>query len=384
MAEPEPESELQVPCTPQQMRALSLAALAALVAVIWLARPVGVGLLLGTLTAFTVQPFYYRLRQRWHGSELAAAVVVAMVSLGFIALVVGLAYFLVVRGAPMAQALVASLGPGGSLRGLLGRMAHRLALLQLTEEEISARLTQIATELTARAAALAAAIAGTTMGLLLTLVFFVLSMHYILRNWNRLAQRAEMVLPLHPRHTHELLGQFRRVGRSVLMGTVLTGLAQGLLAAIGYRMTGISEAVFFGALTAMASLIPAVGTVLVWLPMGVYLMMTGHVAWGIVELLWGGLVVVGLCDYLLRPALVGSEGDLPVVLTLVALFGGLEVFGLIGLIVGPVIMALALALLRTYEKERLLVAASVPVIPSSPAPLPEGEGGGAGRSSSQR
>ena len=159
------------------------------------------------------------------------------------------------------------------------------------------------------------------------------------------------MLPLRPRDTRALFDEFRRVGRTVLLGTVMTGLAQGLLSTIGYWITRVPDAPFFGALTTVASLLPGVGTLLVWVPVGLYLILTGHVGLGIAELTYGAAVVVGLSDYIIRPRLVGSHSEAPALLTFVALFGGLEVFGLIGLILGPVIMSLAVALLRIYERE---------------------------------
>jgi predicted PurR-regulated permease PerM len=81
------------------------------------------------------------------------------------------------------------------------------------------------------------------------------------------------------------------------------------------------------------------------------LIVSGHVAVGVFELVWGALVVGVLSDYVIRPKLVGSHGHVPTLLTFIALFGGVEVFGLLGLIVGPVVAAVALALLRTYDRE---------------------------------
>ena len=93
--------------------------------------------------------------------------------------------------------------------------------------------------------------------------------YFVLRHWSTLALRAEDVFPLHPRHTRALLHQVRVVGRTTLLGTVFTGAAQGILAAIGYFATGVPEAAFLGAATAVASLVPAVGTLLVWVPAGI-------------------------------------------------------------------------------------------------------------------
>ena len=103
---------------------------------------------------------------------------------------------------------------------------------------------------------------------------------------------------------------------------MLTGLAQGLFAAVGYRIAGVPEPAFFGAATAVASLLPGVGTMLVWVPAGIFLLATGHPGGGVLELIWERLVVVGVSDYVIRPRLVGRGGTMPAMLTFAALFGG--------------------------------------------------------------
>ena len=94
---------------------------------------------------------------------------------------------------------------------------------------------------------------------------------------------------------------------------------------------------------------PVIGTLLVWVPIGIVLLIVDRVGAGIFVLLWGALVVGVLCDYVIRPKLVGGKGYVPTLITFIALFGGVEVFGLVGLIVGPVIASVALALLQTYD-----------------------------------
>jgi len=131
-------------------------------------------------------------------------------------------------------------------------------------------------------------------------------------------------------------------------------LAQGVLATIGYAIAGVPEPIFFGAATAVASLVPAVGTMLVWVPAGISLILVGHTGHGIFELAWGGLFVVAFSDYVIRPRLVGGESEVPLPVTFAALFGGVEVFGLKGLIIGPVLMSVAVAVLRLYATETRL------------------------------
>jgi predicted PurR-regulated permease PerM len=215
-----------------------------------------------------------------------------------------------------------------------------------------AKLRDAAAEVTASVGLLAGAVLNATFSGLLGIVFMVLAMYFVLRHWPLLVRRAEELLPLQPRHSHALIEEFRIAGRTTLLGTIVTGLVQGALAAIGYWVLGVPEPAFFGAATAVASLLPVVGTVLVWLPAGLYLIAMGEVGMGIAELAYGVVVVVGVSDYYIRPKLVGGETHMPALLTLIALFGGLELFGIVGLVLGPVLMALALATLRLYAVEK--------------------------------
>jgi predicted PurR-regulated permease PerM len=275
---------------------------------------------------------------------LAATTLVTTVVAGLVAL-------FITRGVSLVGALPGLVGPDGALYKLAGRHLSKLSALHLDPAKVSTKVQEEAIALGTQAAGLTAEAAGATLGGVLTLFFMALATYFVLLHWNEMVARAEVMLPFEPRHTHALLDQFRRVGRQVLRGTVVTGLVQGVFAGIGYAIMGVPDPAFFGALTAVASLVPAVGTLLVWVPIGLYLMMTGHPAAGICELIYAALFVGVIPDYVIRPYLVGSENADPTVLTFVSLFGGVEVFGLIGLVLGPVIVTLSIAVLRTYDAE---------------------------------
>jgi predicted PurR-regulated permease PerM len=338
--------------TVRQSRALSWFATGAVVVIARIAMPVSVGLLLGTLMAFTLQPVYERLIVRTGRPKLTATGCVVVAGLGIAGMLAGVAFLLVSRGVAMAQALLVSLGPEGPARAAVERLALRLPL-SVRSEDVITKLREVAAGLASRAAWIAAALANAVAGGLLTVFFMIMTTSFILRHWSLITSRAEDMLPLARRHTHALFEEFRRVGRTTLLGTVVTGVSQGVLAAFGYWICGVPEAAFFGALTAVASLLPGVGTMLVWVPAGVFLLATGQPGSGVLELIYGGVIVVGFSDYVLRPRLVGGNGEMPALLTFVSLFGGVEVFGLIGLILGPLVLSIAVALLRIYAKEAL-------------------------------
>ena len=337
---------------PKEMRALGLLALVAVGFVIRIALPVGVGLFLGALLAFTLQPLYGRLRSRRLGAGPAALICTLGATIFVTGAVAGFMALFITRGVTLALALPGLLGPGGSWReGGERHLKTTLGFLHLDAASLASKLQGQAVGLGTSAAGWTAEIAGASFGALLTLLFMSLATYFVLVHWNEVVTHAETMLPFAPRHTHALLLEFRKVGRQVLRGTVVTGLLQGILAAIGYAFSGVRDPIFYGALTAAASLVPAVGTLLVWVPMGIYLMSTGHVGAGIFELIFAAVVVGIIPDYVIRPKLVGSEKGVPAVFTFVALFGGVEVFGFIGLILGPVIVTLAIAVLRTYDRE---------------------------------
>ena len=331
-------------------RALTWLAVAAVAAIVWIAMPVSVGILLGTLIAFIVQPLYERLVPRL-GRAWASLTCVLGSAFGLVATSFGVGWLFVASGSGLAREVIDALGPGGGANRAVAIMGHVTSRFGVSPEEAAARLRGIAEGAAARAATLAEGLIAATTSSLLALFFAMLTMHFILRHWQRAAVRAQEALPLRPDYTRELFEEFRRTGRTTLLGTVVTGLAQGALATIGYAISGMPKPWFFGAATAVASLIPAVGTLLVWVPAGIVLLLTGHPLGGAVELVWGTLFIVGVSDYVIRPRLVGSEAEMPSLVTFTALFGGVEVFGLKGLIVGPVLMSLAFAVLRLYIRE---------------------------------
>jgi predicted PurR-regulated permease PerM len=343
--------EVITPARIQERRAFGFLALAALAALVRLALPVGVGLFLGALMGFILEPFYEWLKRRGARAGMAAAACVLGAMTAATSTVLGMMTMVVTRGIAVLAHLRAQLAPGGEARAFAEHGMTLLASWHVDTTDFVQRLENETVSVGARATAVATQIAGLTISALLALFFMTLAAYFFLRYWNDIVTRSERILPFEPRHTHALLEQFRSVGREVLLGTVLTGIVQGVLAAVGYWVTGVPESAFFGALTAFASLLPGVGALLVWLPIGIVRILTGHAVAGVVELVYSALAVGLVCDYVVRPRLVGRQRSIPSIFMFIALFGGVEVFGVIGLILGPVVVTLSLAILRTYETE---------------------------------
>jgi len=179
-----------------------------------------------------------------------------------------------------------------------------------------------------------------------TLLVFVL--FFVLRDHEMLVEFLHRALPLSRAQEESLFEEVRVVSKSALLGSLLTAVTQGIVGGIGLWLAGF-PGLFWGAVMAFASLIPFVGTALVWAPAALFLLVTGQWEWAVFLALWG-VVVVGSIDNFLRPLFMqGAKMNTAVVFF--ALIGGLQVFGLVGLVYGPLIFAIAMVLFRLYENE---------------------------------
>ena len=138
--------------------------------------------------------------------------------------------------------------------------------------------------------------------------------------------------------------------RSVLYGLVVTAFAQGIVAGVGYAIVGISASILLGALTGLLSVIPMMGTGVVWGSLSVYLAATGHFWKATVLAVWG-LLLVHPTDNVLRPLLISNASRVPFLLVMFGVLGGLRAFGLVGALVGPIVLAVGLATWREWAAE---------------------------------
>ena len=140
-----------------------------------------------------------------------------------------------------------------------------------------------------------------------------------------------------------LLNEFQKTTRATIKGTVTVALAQGFLGYLTLLLLGIEGAVIWGAVMALFSIVPAVGTILVWLPIALVLFANGAIMDAIL-LIFSGIFIIGMIDNLLRPILISKETKIPDYLILLATIGGISTFGITGFIVGPIIASLFISI----------------------------------------
>lgn len=235
----------------------------------------------------------------------------------------------------------------GPLQGPAGRLLERFqtesaGLWQTLQEQVSAR--------GATAAQTVGGVVATTGTAVFQTAMMLIALYFLLTEGPRLVAWLESVSPLRRGQTTELLTEFRVVTKSVLVSTLLTAGVQALAAFVGYLIARVPVPVFFAAVTFFFALIPAVGAAVVCIAAAVLLLATGHPGFAIFLALWG-IIVVGLSDNVVKPLLAKRGMQMHGAIVFFSLLGGLAVFGAIGLLLGPLIVAFFLTVVRIYERD---------------------------------
>ncbi|MFC1608938.1 AI-2E family transporter [Patescibacteria group bacterium] len=188
------------------------------------------------------------------------------------------------------------------------------------------------------------------VGFVIWVFVMFFSLYYFLIEGNDIRRRVMYLSPLKDEHEAKLLGKFVSMAKATLKGTVIIGIIQGILGGIMFAIAGIPSFIIWGVVMAVFSIIPAAGSGIVWAPAGIIMLALGNTWEGVFILAFGG-IVISLLDNILRPKLVGSDTEMHPLLVFFATLGGLMAFGFIGFIIGPIIIALFLALWDIYGIE---------------------------------
>jgi predicted PurR-regulated permease PerM len=198
--------------------------------------------------------------------------------------------------------------------------------------------------------------------------FFVLfTLYYLLRDADRIIGATREFIPLEPEQTDRILRQTHEVISASLHGVLSIAAIQGALGGAAFWVLGLASPLLWGVVMFFMSMIPMAGAFFVWVPAAIYLLVTGHWVKALILALWGGLVI-GTIDNFLRPRLVGQKTRLHELVVLFSVLGGLKVFGVLGLVVGPVVVAITLALIDVLRHANVVEEPSVaPSLAGPPA-----------------
>jgi predicted PurR-regulated permease PerM len=200
----------------------------------------------------------------------------------------------------------------------------------------------------ARIAGFGTALARNLLLGMLNVLLVLVMLFFCFRDGGRFLRWLFETVPMPVAHARSIAFRIYTTVTAVVRGALLTAAIQGLLAMLGYLIAGVPLAAFFGVLSGVAAMIPVVGAALVWAPIGlvVYLREPG---WGIFVMLWG-LLVVSLVDNFLKPVLIGTRARMPILLMFFGIIGGVNVYGVTGVMIGPILMASVLSFVTIYRE----------------------------------
>lgn len=330
---------------------LVLAVSALFVAVVW---PFLKPLLLAALLAALFHPFY-RWVTRMLGSRRSLAAIVTLIIFfiliagplsAFVGLVVKQAATLGDEALPWLQQ---HFGAAASFNAhdWLARQFPALSDYIPPQEQLVQNAGVAAKSAGGFVVSLLTRMTAGTATFVLDLFIMAYAMFFFFKDGRAMIEQMLYYVPLSRADKTRMLEQFTSITRATLKGTLLIGIIQGTLAGLGFWLAGIDGAAFWGTLMAILSILPAVGAPVVWVPAGIYLLLSGRVVTGLVLMGWCAAVLAAV-EYVVRPALIGTDIKMPDLLVLVGTLGGLYLFGPIGFIVGPIVCGLFLTVWDIY------------------------------------
>jgi len=329
----------------------------ALYACYWLVKPFLQPIILAILIGWMAFPLHQRLVEALRGritlasllTCLALSLVVLLPALALLIAVLkqGISYSVIVRDWATAENIHNLMSHHWVLE-VQSRVTRLLPAGALDPDNIRAGALEAASAMGKQFAGISTSILGSLTKFIINFLLLLFALFFVLRDHDKLIAFLHRALPLSNSQEETLFQEVKDVSKSALTGSLLTAVTQGAVGGIGLWFAGF-PGVFWGTVMAFTSLIPFVGTALVWLPAALYLLVTGEIEWAVFLVIWG-VLVIGSIDNFLRPMFM-QGASMNTVVVFFSLIGGLQVFGLIGLIYGPLLFSIALVLFKLYENE---------------------------------
>lgn len=187
-------------------------------------------------------------------------------------------------------------------------------------------------------------------GTLIHVIVFLYALYYFFKEGEHLPRLFTRLSPLPNHDDAKIIHRIRLMVTSIILGALLIAVIQGVLTGVGFAIFGVPGAVLWGIVTVPISFVPWLGTAIIIVPGILYLLIGGSTGAAIGLIIWGGLVV-GLIDNLLNPEIIGARAKINPLLVLVSVLGGLQAFGVVGFVAGPIVLSVFLALLEIYQQE---------------------------------
>jgi len=343
-------------------------------------RPYLTYLIWGALLAMIATPLNKRLRGRVHNDNLRAVIMSVIV----VALIIVPAVLLTLGLVSEATSMYTSFREGsadGKYDFILKPDAYQWnqrvteylrPYVDISQVDLEGWISENLQRLTTYLAGKVSSVIGNVSMAVVSFVFIIFSMFFFIRDGDRIADYAWNLLPMSDDLKHKLATHQREVVEASIYGGLIIALVQGGLGALIFTILGLPSPLFWGVVMAFLSIIPLVGPWLIYLPAAGILALSGSWVKGVILIALGS-VVVSQADNFLRPVIVGKKARIPTLILLFSMLGGLKLFGIVGLLLGPIIASMVLTLTNFYRNLN-----GQPAGAGAPGSAPRGDGPPAG------
>ena len=292
-------------------------------------------------------PAYERLARRWGPSTAALASTVG-VTLILIVPALFIGFVFARQGVQAAQSLQLQVAAGHF--AWVNRLWTQLQahFPELSPAELSASIRRYGEQAAQFLAGRLGAIVRHAAEFLLDLTVTILAMYYLFRDGHAIIERLRQLLPFEAAQRDRLLEDSRELIFAGVTSSFVAGAAHGALGGLALAVAGVPAPIFWGVMMGFLSLVPFFGSALIWVPASIGLMLGGHIVRGILFAAFCA-IIVGMVDNVVRPWFISGRSEMNGLLVFIGLLGGLSVFGLLGVVLGPIIVAMAATLLDLYK-----------------------------------
>ena len=322
-------------------------------------RPFTDGIILGAVLVTITFPIYRRVRAKLHGRENLSAFVMVMGILLLILLPAALLCMLLVQ---QANGVIADF-QNGSAQRLLAKIDIPSHLMWVKRFAPTFDPTTVSPERlvlpTVRAipgwvARNGAAILGGVAGVALTFTMVLLSAFFFYVEGEAILKELAVLSPLPAEYDREFGEKFKSVIDATFKGHVFTAIAQGVVTGIGLAIAHVPAAIFWGFVAMVLSMLPMVGAATVWVPAAIYLFISASMGergyFGAIFLVIWGIAAISVVDNVIRTWTMRGNAHLPAIPLLIAVIGGMDAFGFIGLVIGPLVFSLLMSVIDIYKR----------------------------------
>lgn len=289
-----------------------------------------------------------KIKRRGLSALVSSVLVILIVVVPLTFLIIALTNELANAARNLPAGVARLMDPGTPVIGKLSKWIHDYVAVDLQSSQafIAGQLKNGGTALLGQSLGLV----GNVVNGVVKAFFVIFTMYYLFRDGDKIVHALPGALPLSDSQSKAIIARTSQVVSASVYGVVTIAALQGVVGGLAFWILGVPSPILWAILLAFVCMIPIAGSFFVWLPVSIYLILSGHWTKAIVLILWGTLVISTI-DNFLRPKLMKNQTKLHELFVLFSVLGGISVFGLLGVVLGPVVLAITLGLLQTFKHE---------------------------------